>query len=294
MSERVSEANLPLAHALVTSSAPGVRSPDFYMLFLHGVFGTGANWRSFARRFVDVAGPFGWGAVLVDMRLHGGSGAFANRPPHTIPSAANDIAELETALPGPVAGIVGHSLGGKIALEYVRLRGGDLDAAWILDATPSARPTGRGSEGIAKILDALTRLGPTWPSRDAFIAELVAEGIAHDLGAWLAMNLRRDDDVYRFRLDLDAIRALLADYWVTDLWSVLESPKGRVVTHVVVGGKSNVFDDGDRARLARASQSPSDVRVKHHVLENAGHWVHVDDPDGLFALIAGGNGDPRR
>ncbi len=200
---------------------------------------------------------------------------------------------LEQALPGPVGGIIGHSLGGKIALEYVRQREGDLDVAWVLDASPGERPTLRGSESIATILDVLARGGPAWPSRDAFIEELVAGGVSRELGPWLSMNLRNVDGVYRLRLDLHALRALLSDYWQTDLWSVLETPPGRVSLHVVVGGRSRVFDAVDRERLHRAADA-SGGRVHAHLLENAAHWLHVDDPDGLFALIAGGDGNPVR
>lgn len=57
-----------LAHGIVTSRSA---DPDRYMLFLHGILGTRANWRGIARRFVD-ARP-GWGAVLVDLREHGES-----------------------------------------------------------------------------------------------------------------------------------------------------------------------------------------------------------------------------
>jgi pimeloyl-ACP methyl ester carboxylesterase len=54
----------------------------------------------------------------------------------------------------------------------------------------------------------------------------------------------------------------------------------------VLGGRSNVFSDDDRARLFSIS-SCSAGRVHAHVLPGAGHWLHVDDPDGLFALISG-------
>ncbi len=281
-----------LAHSVIAANG-GEKAPARYMLFLHGVFGAGANWRSFARKFVNVAAPFGWGAVLVDLRLHGGSQAFVANPPQTVVAAASDLLALHDALPGPVEGVIGHSLGGKIALDYVRQRAGDLDVAWVLDATPGARPTARGSESIATILDALTHAGPTWASREAFIAEIEAAGVSRALGPWLAMNLRNVDGHYALRLDLDAIRALLADYWVTDLWPVLEAPPGRVRTHVVVAGKSRVFDAAERERLARVAAS-SNGHVQAHTLENASHWLHVDDPDGLFALIAGGDGNPSR
>src|SRR5689334_4335188 len=95
-----------LAHSLVRSDKA---VPERWMLFLHGALGSGSNWRSFARRLVEDLPQ--WGAVLVDLRMHGASQDL--KPPHTLRAAAADLALLETALDRPVRGVLGHSLGGK-------------------------------------------------------------------------------------------------------------------------------------------------------------------------------------
>ena len=56
-------------------------------------------------------------------------------------------------------------------------------------------------------------------------------------------------------------------------------------THVVRAAKSERWD----ARVVRALESASAMpgaRVRFHVLPDAGHWLHVDNPDGLRALVA--------
>ena len=55
-------------HELI--AAPGV-TPQRYLLVLHGVFGSGANWRMFMRKLVARCPQ--WGAALVDVRGHGRS-----------------------------------------------------------------------------------------------------------------------------------------------------------------------------------------------------------------------------
>ena len=70
-----------LAFSTVTANGA---APSQWMFFLHGIFGSGANWRTFAKRFVE-ARP-SWGAALVDLRMHGASQNCA--PPHTIEAAA--------------------------------------------------------------------------------------------------------------------------------------------------------------------------------------------------------------
>src|SRR5436305_214981 len=87
---------MTLAHALVTAPSVGAGSaPARWMLFLHGILGSGANWRTFAKQIV--AERPSWGAVLVDLRLHGESQQGFG-PPHTIAAAARDVAELIAAL----------------------------------------------------------------------------------------------------------------------------------------------------------------------------------------------------
>src|SRR4051812_16958788 len=96
-----------LGHTLIAQD-PG--EAQGWVLFLHGLLGQGGNWRSFARRLNDALPR--WGAVLVDLRMHGASQGFL--PPHDVFSAARDLAELEAALPGPVHAVLGHSFGGKV------------------------------------------------------------------------------------------------------------------------------------------------------------------------------------
>lgn len=265
-----------LAHARVTADG---REPSRWMLFLHGILGSGANWRSFARSFV-AARP-SWGAVLVDLRLHGASQGFP--PPHTVAACAADLAALRSVIPGPVLGVVGHSFGGKVALEYLR-RDDELSLAFILDSTPSARPDARGSESTVSIVKLLEELPARFPSREAFLEHVTRAGNTREIAMWLAMNVRAEDDGgFGFRLDVPGIRALLDDYFLQDEWDVVEG-KRAVSTHLVIGDRSTVLDTADRDRARRVSDE-SYGRVQVHVLPHAGHWVHVDAPRELLALL---------
>src|SRR5690349_11504323 len=103
------------------------------MLVLHGIYGQGGNWRTFARRLVERRPE--WGCALVDLRMHGKSQGAP--PPHSLAAAAADVAALAAEL--GARAIAGHSFGGKVTLAV--LAGGTrVDQAWVLDASPSARP----------------------------------------------------------------------------------------------------------------------------------------------------------
>jgi pimeloyl-ACP methyl ester carboxylesterase len=120
------------------------------------------------------------------------------------------------------------------------------------------------------------------------VAHVEARGFGVALGRWLAQSLDRlDGGGYRFGLDVARIRALLADYFARDLWPVLDPPPEGLAAHLVIGGRSTVWSDADREHgLALARAYPDRVHV--HVLEEADHWVHVDDPDGLHAILEEG------
>ncbi|MEZ4297250.1 MAG: alpha/beta fold hydrolase [Polyangiaceae bacterium] len=260
-------------------SAPESR-PHRWMLVLHGILGSGANWRSFARRLA-AARP-SWGFVLVDLRAHGRSTDAP--PPHTVTSAAEDLLHLERALDLPIRGVLGHSFGGKVALAFTGLRAAPLDQVWILDSQPGARKEELTSARTAAVVRMLEQIPTVLPSRERFVEIVEEQGHNRTFAAWLAMNLRRDGDGFRLRVDMAAIRSLFESYYATDLWPVLDRADKAHHLSFVTGGKSEVIHDDDRARLAEiAAQSP---HLRVHTLPDAGHWVHIDDPEGLFALVS--------
>ncbi|WP_420635235.1 alpha/beta fold hydrolase [Candidatus Palauibacter sp.] len=84
----------PQLHQYTVAGAGAQR----WLYVLNGIYGTGRNWASFARRLV--AGRPEWGAVLVDLRLHGHSRGF--EPPHTLAACVHDLLGLSAALERPV------------------------------------------------------------------------------------------------------------------------------------------------------------------------------------------------
>lgn len=250
------------------------------MLFLHGILGTRANWRGIARRFVEARPK--WGAVLVDLREHGESLGIAG--PHTLRAAAADLTELEQSLPVPVAGALGHSFGGKVVLEWLRGRTGRPAEAWTIDSSPSPAAADGDTSVAAGVIRTLEGLPRDWASREAFAAAVVEAGQSPGIAQWLAMNLHRKDDGQRtFGPDLAVIHDLMADYARTDSWDVVEGLPAGSTLDVVIGGRSEVFSESDRARIEHIATLNSAVST--HLLADAGHWVHVDAADALVTLL---------
>lgn len=244
----------------------GVDGATRLVAFTHGVYGSGANWRSIARQVLARA-P-GWGAVLIDLRQHGRSEGGA--PPHTLAACIDDVvvacAELARA-GAPVAAAVGHSFGGKVVL------GLDVARRVILDSTPSARPGAwdRERNSVRAAWDSMAALDQRWPRRDDFVAALIARGHAATLAGWLAMNLAPVEGGLRLRLDLAAVRALVVDYYAVDLWSRIDTADTPIT--MVVAERGDTVSPDDLRRLEHAPPA-----VTTHVIAGASHWLHLDAP----------------
>lgn len=254
------------------------REPARWLYLLHGVFGAGRNWASVARRLVRACPE--WGAVLVDLRQHGASQGFA--PPHGLQRAAADLAALANGTGRSATAVLGHSLGGKVALVFARDHGRDLESVWVVDSTPAATEPGGSAWDMLRIL---RRLPGRFVSRPGAIRALEAKGVAPRVAQWMGTNLEPvpdSEDAYRWRFDLDAIEELMQDFFRTDLWPLVDDPPGDFGLHFIKAEESNVVTETAATRLEAAARRTGRVRL--HRLEG-GHWLNADNPDGVVELL---------
>lgn len=260
-----------LSHIRVTADGA---TPTRWLYVLHGIYGSGRNWGSLARRLVQERGE--WGVILTDLRLHGGSRDF--QPPHTVAAAAGDLEQLEQDLGLPANAILGHSFGGKVAL--VRAASGGVDQVWIADSSLRiAEPSGTAW----RVLEIVRELPDRFESRDEVVDAMVRNGYERGVGQWLAINLERDDSGFRWRLDWDGVEEMLRDYFRVDVWDTIENPPDGTHIHVIRATKSSSIDEETEVRLRDAGERNG--RVHLHTVE-AGHWLNVDNPEAVMALLA--------
>lgn len=244
---------------------------------LHGILGSGRNWRGLAKTLVDRHPD--WRIYLPDLRNHGD--APPSSPPHTIAACAADL----RALPTPEL-VVGHSFGGKVALAWARDHAEGLKAAWILDSVPGPVSPDAGPADAKEVFRAV-RSAPV-PARDRqeIRAALLAAGLTSPIVAWLATSLEEGPAGWRWKYDLDGIEAMLDDYFREDFWPLLQraaagdAPRIRLLR----AGRGDRWRPDEVARLEDLALR-SAGRVTVDVLPRAGHWLHVDDPAGTLAAI---------
>src|SRR3546814_14668943 len=68
------------------------------------------------------------------------------------------------------------------------------------------------------------RFRSRFDAREALADELERRGFPRPVGLWLAMNLEREGEGFRWKLDWDGVEEMLRDYFVEDVWPVIEGP----------------------------------------------------------------------
>jgi pimeloyl-ACP methyl ester carboxylesterase len=259
------------------------KGADKLAFVLHGALGSGQNFSRFIQKLAEQRPAYRY--ALVDLRHHGQSTGAP--PPNTLAACAGDLVALGRALGKAPDVLIGHSFGGKVVLEYARVAAAqpgasELTQAWVLDAVPGAQASNEGSE-IRRVIAAVRAVPVPAASRRDVVQHLTeVSGLSSGLAEWMTTNSRRDGDGYRWTFNLDAIEELMADYFRVDLWGYLGEPRERPDLHLVVAERSDRWTPELRAR-GRAL--PPSTRVTYHDLERSGHWVHVDNPEGLLALL---------
>jgi len=253
---------------------------------LHGILGSAANWRGFARRMVERHPD--WRVRCVDLRNHGDShGAL---PPHDLEHCAQDLWALGADCGERPQVLIGHSFGGKVALTYAgqalalgATGPGGLAWVWVLDATPGPLPGDpRGDSEVVAVISALVQIPQPLAQREDVVTILRAQGFSEGLARWMTTNLRRSADGYVWRFELPAVQEMIADYFRQDLWPVLDHPGPHLHIDVVRAARSERWRP---AELERFAALPADGPVRLRLLPDSGHWVHVDNPEGLHALL---------
>jgi pimeloyl-ACP methyl ester carboxylesterase len=243
------------------------------IVMMHGIYGRGRNLQAVARGLVAARPDYAcW---MLDLPHHGASGP--GRHGDTVRGLAADVIDWTSDEGVKADAILGHSYGGKVALAVAEAGLPSLQQIWVIDSTPEARPPSGGAWSMLGIVGA----GPVrFAAREDAVQLIVAGGFPLGVGQWMATNLERDGDGFVWRLDLGVMERLMQDFFVTDLWPVVEAPPAGVDLHFLKASESSVITPEAIRRLEGAGD-----RVHLHLREG-GHWIHAESPDVVTALLA--------
>lgn len=233
------------------------------VILLHGLLGSSRNWQSLARLLVDR-----YRVTALDLRNHGSS-------PHSstmdYPHMAADVREW---LQGRQAHVIGHSMGGKVAMLLACTSPDSVKSLTVIDIAPRAYPARWQAEFAA-----MQRL-PVERLRSRAEAEQLLES---DISDWafrkfLVTNLERmEGGGFRWIINLETLTKTLGALFqqVPTAGMSYDGP-----TLFATGSRSRFVDSSDHEHIRSFFR---DCRIEE--IRDAGHNVHFDQPAALMKLL---------
>ena len=238
------------------------------VVFCHGLFGQGKNWTGIAKQLTD-----DYRVLLVDMPHHGRS---PWRDTFDYVSAADEVAGLLSA-DDPVT-LVGHSMGGKIAM-LVALRHPELvDRLCVVDVSPVGYQ--HGSE-FAGYIEAMQAIDLSSLERRGDADEQLEEAVPNaTVRSFLLQNLRHHGDTWSWQANLDVLGRDLDELagWPEDR---LEGTAAYARPVLWVAGQNSGYVQDDYAP-AMDRWFPKNRRV---TVKGAGHWLHSEQPEVFVQVL---------
>jgi len=244
--------------------------PATPILLIHGLFGSATNWHGIVGRLHRLLGP-ARRLIVPDLRNHGQS---PQDPVFSYQAMALDLANLLDALAIEHASLVGHSLGGKVAMWLALEHPERIEALAVVDIAPVTYPS-----RFRRLFAALWGLNlRTLASRREADERLAADIPDPAMRGFLLQNLRHAQDGWAWRFNL----AALAD--AMEGLRTFPDPQGRRFH-----GRT-AFVHGADSDYVHPDQWPAIQalfpRAQAIAIPGAGHWVHADQPDTFASAIA--------
>lgn len=251
--------SVPLAFEDVGSGPP--------LLILHGLFGSGMNWRRVARALGKTRR-----VLSVDLRNHGAS-PWAGTMSYD--EMAGDVAALIDRLDLVRPAILGHSMGGKVAMTLALTEPARVERLIVADIAPVAY-----GDHFSSFTDAMRGVSALQATGREEIKRTLLSSIPDDrVVGFLMTNLVRQGEQYDWRINVPAISASMTG--ISNWPAALDARRYDGPVTVIDGERSDYIGEQDRPRFARLFP-----RVEFVTIADAGHWLHADQPDAFIEAVA--------
>ena len=237
------------------------------LIVLHGLLGSLSNWKSAAARWAA-----NFPVRLLDLRNHGSSPHAAE---FNYDVMVADVVEFVREQNLGRINLLGHSLGGKVAMRFAQLHPGLVAKLVVADMAPRAYPVVH-----AELLAALLAIEPGAFHNRADVEAALARTVPDQrMRQFLLKNLGRDEaGALRWQPDLAAIRAALPQLSA----ALPRTPRFDGPVLILRGEKSDYLRDEDMLLIREMFP-----RANLETIAGAGHWVHADAPARFAEVVSG-------
>lgn len=236
---------------------------------LHGLFGMSDNWLTVGKKLAEF-----FTVYLIDLRNFGQS-------PHsdewTYPAMAEDIYDLLTSVEGNDMGkiiLIGHSMGGKVAMQFASMYPKSLEKLIVVDIAPKKYPDNQ-FDFIEKLPSVNLSEMKSRKEAEAHLNAITKDWATVQL---LLKNIQWNDQgklEWKFNL-----KVIIEDQNKIGKTFFLGEKSIDTPTLFIRGEKSNYILDSDLPEIKKQFPN-SELKT----IEGAGHWAHADKPEEFLKLV---------
>jgi len=235
------------------------------VIILHGLFGFSDNWQTIAKSLADQHL-----VITPDLRNHGRS---PHVPGHSYPEMAEDLKTFMDEHWMFSSALVGHSMGGKVAMQLALSHPDHVERLVVVDIGPG-RAEDKHSSIFKALLDMDLSKMKTRQDAESYLSDKIAEVGTRQ---FLLKNITRESDgTYTWKMNLPVL-------WrhFNDILAPVEGadPFDKPALFIR-GSRSDYIKDADFP-LIKSLFPQAEIAT----VEGAGHWVHADKPAELLALL---------
>ncbi|MDP5135428.1 alpha/beta fold hydrolase [Rheinheimera baltica] len=234
------------------------------IVLIHGLFGSYENLGVIERSLSEH-----YHVINVDVRNHGRSG-HSNQMSY--PLMATDLAQTLDALEIPQAVLLGHSMGGKLAMAFALKYPERVTKLILADIAPVSYPPRHASifEGLMAV--DLNKLTSRAEADKLLTTHINEPGVRQ----FLLKSLIKDDNAFHWRFNLTALKqnySALIDGPQTD--GQYDGP-----TLFIKGGESDYIQAEHRPIIAKLFPN-----AQAKIIQGTGHWLHAEKPAAFTRLV---------
>ncbi|WP_115718452.1 alpha/beta fold hydrolase [Gallaecimonas mangrovi] len=238
------------------------QGPD--VILIHGLFGSLDNLGNLARSLEDA-----FCVTSVDLRNHGKS---FHTDDTSLTAMAGDIIALMDALNLKSASLVGHSLGGKVAMQVALSNANRVNKLVVADIAPVTYQHRHHDN----VFEALTKVDVSQYQSRKDVEDAISPYIEEQgTRLFILKNLVKDGDGFRWRIN---VPVLLEHYQ-----QVLQAPTGEPFTDptlFIKGGNSPYLTEAHSQAVGERFP-----KAQLKVISGVGHWLHAEKPAVFNKLV---------
>jgi pimeloyl-ACP methyl ester carboxylesterase len=233
------------------------------LILLHGLFGASNNWGAVAKQLSQH-----YEVIAVDLRNHGSSPHSASQ---SYTDMADDLLELCDMLSLKRIHLLGHSLGGKVAMQFATHHPERVEKLIVVDMAMRAY-----ADAHTHLMDAMMAIDLTTLQSRHEVDKILSNSIPQAMvRQFLLMNLIKSESNLAWRINLAALKTNYAGLQQ----AVCENAHYEKPCLFIRGEHSDYVQDADTEHIKTNFINAQFANLP------TGHWVHAEQPQAFIERV---------